>query len=87
MNHSQLTDHVRQLVARTFADLGLAAEPIRESILLHEGHYCGRKFDAPGAHAVWFIEEQQIKVIAADGRVACVLSTQSDTHSRPRIAA
>jgi hypothetical protein len=87
MNHSQLTDHVRKVVAQTFAEMGLAAEPLRESILLHEGHYCGRRFDAPGAHAVWFIEEQQIKVIAADGRLACVLSTLSDMQNRPRLAA
>jgi len=35
---------------------------------MHDGHYCGRRFEAEGAHAVWFLEENQIKVVGNDGR-------------------
>jgi hypothetical protein len=79
MTHAQLTENVRQLVVQAFARLGLPDfEQLRESILLHDGNYCGRRFDSAGAHAVWFAEENQIKVIASDGRVV-----QLSAYERP----
>ena len=53
-----ITERVRQMVAEAFASLGvLKPEQFRESILMRAGHYCGRRFEAQGAHAVWFVEE------------------------------
>lgn len=70
MTHAQLTENVRQLVTEAFAGLGLPdSAQFRESILIHGGNYCGRRFDGAGAHAVWFAEENQIKVITDDGRM------------------
>jgi plasmid stabilization system protein ParE len=69
MTHAQATERVRQLVADAFTSLGVAhPDQFRESILMHGGHYCGRRFEATGAHAVWFVEENQIKVVTSDGR-------------------
>ncbi len=77
MSHAQATERVRQLVAQAFSSLGVAAsDQFRESILMNAGHYCGRRFDADGAHAVWFAEENQIKVVAADGQVQILSADQ-----------
>jgi hypothetical protein len=37
--------------------------------------YCGRRFQADGLQAIWFIEEDQLKIYAKDGSVARVLSS------------
>ena len=77
MAHTQLTEVVRSLVASTFADLGVAAsEELRETILIREGSYCGRRFESPAAYAIWFVEENQIKVYQADGSLVRVIQPQ-----------
>src|SRR5262245_49648753 len=62
MPHAQLTDEVRRLVAQRFAQMGVAdPEQVEESILIRDGNYCGRRFQAEFAVAVWFVEENEIK--------------------------
>ena len=87
MTHAQATEQVRKLVASAFASLGVAhPEQFRESILMHAGHYCGRRFEAAGAHAVWFLEENQIKVVASDGRAHVLAADQPPTVPTRRAA-
>lgn len=87
MTHAQLTDQVRQLVAEAFASLGVPhPQRCRESILIHDGNYCGRRFETEGAHAVWFVEENQIKVVTGDGR-SQVLPAQDQPLQPTRKAA
>jgi hypothetical protein len=87
MTHAQATEQVRQLVTHAFASLGVAhPDQFRESILMHAGHYCGRRFEAAGAHAVWFVEENQIKVATHDGR-AHILSADEQQSLPTRRAA
>jgi hypothetical protein len=45
-----------------------------EHILLRNDLYCGRRFAANGLQATWFIEEDEIKIRALDGTIACVMS-------------
>lgn len=67
-----MTEAVRALVRETFSELGLdTSSHWRETVLIREGAYCGRRFDVAGGHAIWFAEEQQIKFFLADGRLAC----------------
>ncbi|MCI0359203.1 MAG: hypothetical protein L0211_12050 [Planctomycetaceae bacterium] len=69
-----MTDRVRSLVFQAFAELGQAEpEPMRETILIRDGCYCGRRFETDAATAVWFLEENQVKVYQADGTLAQVL--------------
>lgn len=73
MPHAQLTESVRRRVAERFHDLGLAdADALRESLLICGGAYCGRRFDAAAGHAIWFVEEDQIKFYGADGKLTDV---------------
>jgi len=74
MHHAQLTEGVRQLVAKSFADLGAAPDSeLRETILIRNGGYCGRRFETDTAAAIWFVEENQLKVFRADGTLARVV--------------
>lgn len=78
MPHAQLTETVRRRVAQTFLQWGLAdADSWRESLLICGGSYCGRRFDAAGGHAIWFVEEDQIKFYGADGKLAEVAAISS----------
>ncbi|WP_149752693.1 hypothetical protein [Rubripirellula obstinata] len=44
-----------------------------ESILIRDEHYCGRRFSTSTHRAVWFIEEDQVKIFTADQSLCCVL--------------
>jgi hypothetical protein len=69
------TEQVRCLVRSLFVELGAGAtEPARETILIRDGHYCGRRFELDGLAAVWFAEEGQVKMYGRDGRVMKVCS-------------
>jgi hypothetical protein len=73
-----MIEAIRQQVAQAFADMGLA-EPkdFRETILIRGGNYCGRRFEGSTGHAIWFVEENQLKFYDADGKLACVLEPQA----------
>jgi len=70
MTHAELMHEVRHIVENTLQKLGARAdsEPL-ESIRMHNGYYCGRRFDCDGIQAVWFIEENEIKFYGKDGSV------------------
>lgn len=78
MHEASVTERVRRLVSQAFARLG-HVEPaeIHETILIRDGYYCGRRFEADSATAVWFVEENQVKVFRADGTVAQVLEPEA----------
>lgn len=49
-------------------------EIVRESILIRDEFYCGRQFHTATHRAVWFIEEDQLKIYDRDGEHICSLS-------------
>ena len=68
MRHDQLTESVRQQIRSRFQQLGVsAADTLRETILICNGCYCGRRFEADGLQAIWFIEEDQVKFFHREG--------------------
>ncbi len=76
MQHSQTLTAIRQIVREIFAELGQAEDcQATEHILLRDDIYCGRRFQADGLQAIWFIEENEVKIYARDGSVARVLSS------------
>lgn len=61
---------VRKLVRDRFANqLEGDTEEFCESILVREGVYCGRRFSQGGLEAVWFAEENQLKLYDQQGRL------------------
>ncbi len=88
MPHTQLIEAVRRRVARTFAELSAGgADQLCESILIRDGAYCGRRFAAPAGHAIWFVEEDEIKFYDAAGKLTSVVATRDETELPQRIAA
>lgn len=72
MEASVVLAHVRQRVAEAFRAQGesLSAPPA-ETLLIRGGHYCGRRFTAPsGRTAIWFIEEDELKLYDVQGELA-----------------
>ena len=68
MTHGQTLDVVRGCVRRWFDRFGAnVSESICESILIRDGHYCGRRFDCGGWCAVWFSEENEVKLYDRHG--------------------
>lgn len=77
MQHAQALEAVRNAVRNTFVQLGVAAGfQLHEHILLRNDVYCGRRFLAEGLQAIWFVEEDQVKIHAKDGTVARVLTVE-----------
>ena len=75
MQHADALEAVRRLVRRTFAELGADAEDeFQETILIRHDQYCGRRFQAGDLQAIWFIEEDELKLYSADGTVLRVTS-------------
>ena len=62
MPHALRIAEIRLQVAQTFARMKVSEpEQFRESILIRKGSYCGRRFEAEGAYAIWFLEEDEVK--------------------------
>ena len=62
MPHTQRISEVRNQVSETFARMQISQpDQFRESLLLRGGSYCGRRFEADGAYAIWFLEEDEVK--------------------------
>jgi hypothetical protein len=47
-------------------------EIVGESILMVDDFYAGRRFDAGHFYAVWFMEEDELKIHTASGDLLCV---------------
>jgi hypothetical protein len=88
MPHAALSLLVRDCVLQTFADLGIdASEDLRETVLIRGGMYCGRRFESEEGAALWFLEEDQLKFIGADGSVLRVIANVSRWQRPLRAAA
>jgi hypothetical protein len=88
MNHAEATESVRHLIAGVFHQLRLSDDDApRESLLIRDGNYCGRRFEADRGHALWFFEEDQVKVFGEDGRVRQVIEHVSTCSTTAKMAA
>ncbi|WP_153556251.1 hypothetical protein [Roseimaritima sediminicola] len=86
MTNSQRLAAVREHL-RAWYDRQANAQPweATESILVREGFYCGRTFRFADHRAVWFVEEEEVKIYAADGSLLEVFSTENLTEPAPSV--
>ena len=74
-------------VCAAYADSIQCRGEVHESILVRDGFYCGRRLEFEQARAVWFFDENQVKVFQADGSVADVLDiTRSEPSNQLKAA-
>ena len=57
----------RQFAETAFANMKVT-EPLNETALVRDGAYCGHRFMAGKFQAVWFFEENEIKIYDDKGR-------------------
>ena len=64
------TDTIRRQIREILAQHGVAADAeLCESLLIQGGFFCGRRFSADGFSAVWFVEENELKIYDPQGQV------------------
>ena len=88
MSHFVQLESTREFVQQTLQKLeGEALNDIQETILICDGFYCGRRFCSASYHAVWFIEENELKFYGPDGAVIRATPLASDFSTPLRRAA
>ncbi len=61
---------IRTAIATELLALGARdVSDLRETILIREGLFCGRKFQSQGYSVVWFMEENEIKFFGPTGQL------------------
>ena len=75
MRHADQLECLRATVhAHLRALENVPTDEMQETILIRDGFYCGRRFRLNNFHAVWFIEENQLKFYGPDGGIVRVLA-------------
>jgi hypothetical protein len=88
MSHANLSLLVRDCVLQGFADLGIDTQgELRETVLIRGGTYCGRRYETEQGAALWFLEEDQLKLVSSDGSVLQVIDRVSRWQRPLRAAA
>jgi hypothetical protein len=68
MTNSQRIEKVRHTLQRWYeAEHEPTELQFEESILIRDGFYCGRRFRFGPYSAIWFIEENQLKIFDERG--------------------
>ncbi len=84
MQHAELLESIRQLARDAFSNLGAQVPvEISENILIRDEMYCGRRFQCGELHAIWFVEEDEIKIYGDSGALVRVMSPTKALHSTP----
>ncbi len=79
MDYVQFLEQIRSLIREKLIQLGGTAElPPRETMLIRDGYFCGRRFTNEGLQAVWFIEENEVKFYDRDGAIVEVLELTAE---------
>lgn len=61
---------IRSAIATELLALGAGdVSDLRETILIRDGLFCGRKFQSQGFSVVWFMEENEIKFFGPTGQL------------------
>ena len=82
LSEYQLVTYIRQLVHDTIVERGTGDTTLVETLLMRNGHYCGRRFQCGEQAAVWFIEENEIKFYGENGVLAQVVHPVTSEKAR-----
>ena len=88
MTNSQRLETVRNRFKDWIAQTNHSdsSEPIlREAILIRDEFYVGRRFYTESYRAIWFIEQDELKIFGPDGQLACVLSQDEIDQPAPSL--
>ncbi len=77
MQEKSRPEKIRQYIGESLVRLGARPDAAqRDALLIRRGVYCGHRISRDRYQAVWFVEENEIKFFAPDGRLleSCVAS-------------
>jgi len=78
MTNSQRLASVRSALRKWISDRqdddSDVNEPASEAMLIRDGFFCGRRFRFKNFHAVWFLEEDELKIRDHAGMVLATLA-------------
>jgi hypothetical protein len=69
INLTMNSKHLRRTINAAVADLGHKTKECKESVLIREGYFVGRQFRFENVRAIWFAEEEVVKLYGDDGRL------------------
>ena len=90
MQHKAPVEQAREAIAWHLSSLGVN-EPgnMRETMLIHNGLFCGRKYQCEDYEVVWFLEEDEIKffspigeLLIATSAIECIRNFEGSQETR-----
>ena len=70
MNAPSRTERIRDLVRSKFQRLGATTGgELSQTLMIQASRFCGHRFRQGPYHAVWFVEEDQIKFYGPKGQL------------------
>lgn len=79
-----MLERIRAAIRAQLTALGVSdLSTFNETILIRNGLYCGRKYRCQSHHAVWFLEENEVKFFGPGGemlRAASLDECLADLH-------
>jgi hypothetical protein len=93
MTNSQRLASVRRCIDRWLEQQEIEGDvEIRDAVLIRDGFYVGRRFQMGTFQAVWFMEEDELKIQDMNGNLLAKLdsngisdASQKPEHSRPEV--
>jgi len=72
---SSVRNALRMWIAEHHSDRSDDTAPASEAMLIRDGFFCGRRFRFQNYQAVWFLEEDELKIRDLDGNAVVLLVT------------
>jgi hypothetical protein len=72
---SSVRNALRQWISERQPDASDLHEAASEAMLIRDGFFCGRRFRFSNYQAVWFLEEDELKIRDLAGSVLALLGT------------
>lgn len=90
MSSTTPVERIRQAIAWQLGSLGVRdSSTMHETILIHNGLFCGRKYQCEDYEVVWFLEEDEIKFFSPCGdllRASSAVSCLHEHDSQPQFS-
>ena len=78
--------HLRRIIDAAVADLGHKTKHCKESVLIRQGYFVGRQFRYEGIRAIWFADEEVVKLHGDDGQLLGTLTVADEPAVTKRAA-
>jgi hypothetical protein len=79
MTHDSRIEQIRAFVEQRLRAWGTNADQVlAEAVLIRDERYCGHRFQFGEYAAVWFVEENELKIYGSSGQILEVLDSSPE---------